>query len=131
MKKANIFILILGSVTSILLLQNTRSGVFANNFNFNYLCFSNSNTEELIFSLSPNPVQLGQILTISFTEYNNKSNITVKVLDVIGNKTYSKEYHPDKSIELSINSEKFRSGIYILEVEQGNIVVRKRINVIE
>ncbi|MCX6256940.1 MAG: T9SS type A sorting domain-containing protein [Bacteroidia bacterium] len=87
--------------------------------------------DELNYSINPNPVQLGQDLSITFTDYDEHGIIKLKVLDVIGNKIFYKEFHPAKTIELNISAGKFRIGVYILEIEQGNTITRKRINIVD
>jgi hypothetical protein len=87
--------------------------------------------DELNYTIHPNPVQLGQDLSITFTDYSEHGILKVKVLDVIGNKIFYKEFHPAKTIELKISAEKFRIGVYILEIEQGNATTRKRIIIVD
>jgi len=131
MKRAYLIIIVPG-LFCYLALQNSPASTLPGEYP-GFLFHTNiyPGQEELSFSVSPNPVHLGQTITVTFTEFNDRPNFTLRVMDVIGNKIYKKEYLPDTSIELSVTKEKYRPGIYILEVEQGNNVVRKRINVID
>jgi hypothetical protein len=88
-------------------------------------------TDDLVFSVKPNPVQLGEDLTISFSVFSDKTVMKVKIMDVIGNRIFFREYRPAKSIDLTVSSPKFRTGVFILEIEQGNAIARKRINIID
>lgn len=73
----------------------------------------------------PNPVESNVELFAAFSEPQN--NVTVKVMDLLGNELIASQHTCDFDLELSLDMSGFASGVYMLLIDSGNDIIVKKI----
>ncbi|PCH68456.1 MAG: hypothetical protein COC01_03705 [Bacteroidetes bacterium] len=89
------------------------------------LSISNSRFEKT-FQLYPNPVD--KYLKVNWAVARNQPT-NIYLTDIIGRHRYNFKPNPGTS-ELSINVEKYESGIYIMGIQKGNNLLLKKVSIV-
>ncbi|MGD2034812.1 MAG: T9SS type A sorting domain-containing protein [Bacteroidales bacterium] len=90
----NIFIVLLAGITTVISTGNPISDFYLN---------------DIEVSVYPNPVSEGQITIKSETDI-----ASVEVLNIVGQRIFSRETKPSDNVKLDING--LESGIYLLKI---------------
>lgn len=81
-------------------------------------------------SIFPNPLRMGQNLQVRYSGNEVGSPLVIDFTDILGNAIYQTETHAQKRFELSIPTELFRTGFYLVSFSTRNQKVTLRLSLI-
>lgn len=87
--------------------------------------------QKLDFVISPNPAKSGQSVRLKLAGRQGDQRYKIRMIDIIGNQILEKEFMANQTFMFNLQDEKLNPGLYIIEIRRGNLVTRKRFNVID
>jgi hypothetical protein len=85
-----------------------------------------NNTENLqSFELYPNPAN--ELVNIAFNEEMLSKKINVSIYDVLGKQVLNRTFPANGAVTKQINTSKFKSGIYLVRIGDGNSKTTKKL----